>query len=69
MGRMKDYFEFSQLLHWLSEDALQIMLDMESEEYRTLIIKREIEARHVNPAPGTPSARTTRTDSGNSGKA
>ena len=69
MGRMKDYFEFSQLLHWLSEDALQIMLDMESEEYRTLIIKREIEARHVNPAPRTPSARTTRTDPGNSGEA
>jgi chromosomal replication initiation ATPase DnaA len=44
---MKDYFEFSQLLHWLSEEALAIMLETEADSFRASIITNEIEARHA----------------------
>jgi hypothetical protein len=45
MSRMKDYFEFSQLLHWLSDEALNILLETEQDDYRAKIIRNELEAR------------------------
>ena len=45
MSRMKDYFEFSQLLHWLSVEALHIMLETESDGFKATIIQNELEAR------------------------
>lgn len=45
MSRMKDYFEFSQLLHWLSDEALTILLETEQDDYRADIIQNELEAR------------------------
>ena len=45
MSKMKDYFEFSQLLHWLSVEALRIMLETEESDFRRTIIKNELEAR------------------------
>ena len=45
MSKMKDYFEFSQLLHWLSVEALHIMLETETNDYRCTIIRNELEAR------------------------
>ena len=45
MSRMKDYFEFSQLLHWLSVEALQIMLETETNDFRVAIIQNELEKR------------------------
>lgn len=44
---MKDYFEFSQLLHWLSDEALNILLETEQDDYRVKIIQNELAARHV----------------------
>jgi hypothetical protein len=51
MGKMKDYFEFSQLLHWLSDEALQILLDTESDGFRAEIIHNELKARHAQDRP------------------
>jgi hypothetical protein len=62
---MKDYFEFSQLLHWLSTEALQIMLETEADSFRASIITNEIEARHAKPAPTTTSARIASNNTGN----
>ena len=45
MSRMKDYFEFSQLLHWLSDEALTILLETEQDDYRVKIIQNEMEKR------------------------
>lgn len=45
MSRMKDYYEFSQLLHWLSVEALRIMLETETNDFRMKIIQSELEAR------------------------
>ena len=45
MGKMKDYYEFSQLLHWLSIEALHIMLETETNDFRCTIIRNELEAR------------------------
>jgi len=42
---MKDYFEFSQLLHWLSVEALHIMLETETNDFRRTIIRNELKAR------------------------
>ena len=50
MSRMKDYFEFSQLLHWLSNEALNILLETEQDDYRAKIIQNELEARGHAPA-------------------
>jgi len=61
MGRMKDYFEFSQLLHWLSTEALQIMLETEADAFRASIITNEIEARHAKPAATATDLTTART--------
>jgi hypothetical protein len=47
---MKDYFEFSQLLHWLSVEALQIMLETETNDFRVTIIQNELEKRGHAPA-------------------
>ena len=66
MGRMKDYFEFSQLLHWLSNEALQIMLETEADAFRASIIKNEMEARLANPASRETSPRTASNHQGNS---
>jgi hypothetical protein len=66
---MKDYFEFSQLLHWLSEEALAIMLETEADSFRASIITNEIEARHAKLAPRETSPRNARTDSGSRGDA
>jgi hypothetical protein len=69
MGRIKDYFEFSQLLHWLSTEALQIMLETEADSFRASIITNEIEARHVKPASAATDPRNARTDPGSRGQA
>jgi len=45
MSKMKDYFEFSQLLHWLSVEALHIMLETETNDFRCTIIRNELKAR------------------------
>jgi len=45
MSKVKDYFEFSQLLHWLSDEALNILLETEQDDYRVKIITAELEAR------------------------
>jgi hypothetical protein len=66
---MKDYFEFSQLLHWLSEEALQIMLETEADTFRASIITNEIEARHVKPASTAADPGNARIDSGSRGQA
>jgi hypothetical protein len=50
MGRVKDYFEFSQLLHWLSDEALRILLATEDDDYRAKIIINELEKRGHAPA-------------------
>jgi hypothetical protein len=50
MGKMKDYFEFSQLLHWLSDEALTILLETEQDDYRAKIIQNELEKRGHAPA-------------------
>lgn len=47
MSKMKDYFEFSQLLHWLSDEALHIMLETETNDFRCTIIRNELAARHA----------------------
>lgn len=47
MSRMKDYFEFSQLLHWLSDEALNILLETEQDTMRAAIIHNELKARHA----------------------
>ena len=47
MSRIKDYFEFSQLLHWLSDEALTILLETESDDFKAQIIQNELAARHV----------------------
>jgi hypothetical protein len=66
---MKDYFEFSQLLHWLSTEALQIMLETEADSFRQSIITNEIEARHAKPASAATDLGNARTDPGSSGQA
>lgn len=45
MSKMKDYFEFSQLLHWLSIEALEMLLETEESDFRRTIIRNELEAR------------------------
>lgn len=47
MSKMKEYFEFSQLLHWLSDEALRILLETEQDDYRAKIIRNELAARHA----------------------
>ena len=50
MSRMKDYYEFSQLLHWLSDEALNILLETEQDDMRAKIIQNELEQRGHAPA-------------------
>ena len=45
MSKMKDYFDFSQLLHWLSIEALQMLLETEENGFRRDIILNELKAR------------------------
>jgi len=42
---MDEYWRFSQLLHWLSDEALNILLETEQDDYRAKIIRNELEAR------------------------
>jgi hypothetical protein len=50
MARMKAYYEFSQFIHWLSDEALNILLETENDELRAAIIKNELIARGHAPA-------------------
>lgn len=45
MSRMKDYYELSQLLHWLSSEALEIMLQTAGDDHAAEIIRSELKAR------------------------
>ena len=47
MSKMKDYYEFKQLLHWLSDEALNILLETEADGMRAEIIQNELKARHA----------------------
>jgi len=46
---MDEYWRFSQLLHWLSDEALNILLETEQDDYRAKIIQNELEARGHAP--------------------
>jgi hypothetical protein len=45
MGRMKNYYEFSQLLPGMTVDELLDRLRTETDEYRTKLIEWELETR------------------------
>jgi len=45
MGRMKNYYEFSQLIRELETETLLIMARAESDEYKRQLIEWEIEER------------------------
>lgn len=52
MGKMKDYYEITQLLHWLSDEALSVMLMIEDDAFLSTIIRNELEARgHAQDRP------------------
>ena len=48
MGRMKNYYEFAQLLHELEIETLRLMLNFEPEEYKRQLIQWEIDDRDAN---------------------
>ena len=48
MGRMKNYYEFSQLLRELETETLRLMADFEPDEYKRKLIEWEIEERDEN---------------------
>jgi hypothetical protein len=45
MGRMKNYYEFSQLIRELETETLLIMARGEPDEYKRQLIEWEIEER------------------------
>lgn len=45
MGRMKNYYEFSQLIRDLETETLVIMARAESDEYKRKLIEWELEDR------------------------
>ena len=45
MSKMKDYYEFLQMLYRLETGALAIMLEYEDDNYKRQLIQGEIEAR------------------------
>jgi hypothetical protein len=45
MGRMKNYYEFSQLIRELETETLLIMARAESDEYKRQLIEWELEGR------------------------
>jgi hypothetical protein len=45
MSKMKDYYEFLQLVYRLETDALRVMLEYECDDYKRSLLEGEIEAR------------------------
>ena len=45
MSRMKEYYEFLQMLYRLDTDALRVMLEYECDDYKRQLIEGEIGAR------------------------
>ena len=45
MSKMKDYYEFLQMLYRLDTDALRVMLEYERDDYKRQLIEGEIGAR------------------------
>ena len=45
MSKMKDYYEFLQMLYRLDTDALRVMLEYECDDFRRQLIEGEIGAR------------------------
>lgn len=45
MAKMKDYYEFLQMLYRLDTDALRVMLEYECDDFRRQLIEGEIGAR------------------------
>ena len=45
MSKMKDYYEYLQLLYRLDTDALKLMLQTEDDNFKRQLIEGEIEAR------------------------
>lgn len=45
MSKMKDYYEYLQLLYRLETDALKIMLEHEDDNFKRQLLQGEIEAR------------------------
>jgi hypothetical protein len=46
MSKMKDYYEFLQMLYRLETDALRVMLEYECDDYKRSLLEGEIEARN-----------------------
>ena len=47
MSKMKDYYEFLQMLYRLDTDALRVMLEYECDDFRRQLIEGEIGARSL----------------------
>ena len=45
MSKMKDYYEYLQLLYRLETDALKLMLEHEDDMFKRDLLQGEIEAR------------------------
>lgn len=45
MSKMKDYYEYQQLLYRLDTDALKLMLEHEDDNFKRQLLEGEIEAR------------------------
>ena len=45
MSKMKDYYEFLQMLYRLETDTLKIMLEYECDDFKRQLIEGEIGAR------------------------
>ena len=45
MSKMKDYYEFLQLVYRLETDTLKLMLEHEDDEFKRSLLAGEIEAR------------------------
>ena len=45
MSRMKEYYEFLQMLYRLDTDALRVLLEYECDDYKRQLIEGEIGAR------------------------
>jgi hypothetical protein len=45
MAKMKDYYEFLQMLYRLDTDALRVMLEYECDDFKRQLIEGEIGAR------------------------
>jgi hypothetical protein len=45
MSKMKDYYEFLQLVYRLETDTLKLMLEHEDDQFKRSLLEGEIEAR------------------------